>query len=153
MLPRQLSPYIKSQRNALAFSPLSKTETSFAAIKARRQRREAPRGQGAGQRRRSPASPHGTARAGAPRPLVTTSDLRREKCTFPRSRCRADVPCKHPVSFQYNMPHSSNYLLGELFGLPRGAAVSQSEMSSTCPAVPIRQLNLCKQNHLFPKRG
>lgn len=69
------------------------------------------------------------------------------------TRGRRAVPTSRLISIKYVTFQQLPLGRALWAALPRGAAVSQSGMSSTCPAVPIRQLNLCKQNHLFPKRG
>lgn len=127
----------------------------MAAIKARRQKSER---RGGGRERGSGggAQPHRTAPPvpGHRSPSFTVSDLRREKCTFPRSRRRADVPSKDPVSFPYNMSHSGNYLLGRALSGRRGGLLSPKVRGDQpAPPSPIRQLELVQTKTTYFPSG
>lgn len=131
-----------SQLSARALSPLSKTETSFAAVKASRQKREA--GSGA-----APAQPILPApRRAAPPVLGHRSPslplLTSEGKSAPFRGADAGQTCRARIPSHFNtichIPATTSW--ARSFGLPRGAALSRSEISSTCPAVPIRQLQL-----------
>lgn len=135
-----------SQASVRVFSPVSKTETSFASIKVRRQKRRGTAGAGSGAAAAQP-SPAQPARTAPPVPGHRSTSLRfltsEGKSAHFRGAdagqtCRAKIPSHfHTIC---HIPAITSW--AELFRAAERAILSQSEIRSTCPSVPIRQLEL-----------